>query len=52
MNELSLVRLKIQELKKELFELERKERRLEQEEMAKQEKYVYSGQDLDVYLGE
>lgn len=53
MNELSLVRLKIQELKKELLELEMKERRLVQEEMTKQGKFVYSGQGtLDVYLGD
>ena len=53
MDELSLVRLKIQELKKELLKLEMEERRLMQEEIAKQGNFVYSGQGtLDVYLGE
>lgn len=53
MNELSLVRLKIQELRKELLELEMEERRLVQEEMAKQNMLVYSGKGtLDIYLGE
>lgn len=53
MNELSLVRLKIQALKKELLELEMEEWRLVQEEKLKQENIIYSGQGtLDVYLGE
>lgn len=53
MDELSLVRLKIQELKKELLELEMEERRLVQEEMAEQGNLVYSGNGTSkVFLGE
>lgn len=43
MDELSLVRLKIQELRKELLELEMQEKRLEQEKMDKEGRIVYSG---------
>lgn len=46
MNELSLVRLKIQELRKELLELEMEERRLVQEEKGKNKYIAYLGDVL------
>jgi len=54
MNELSLVRLKIKELREELFKLEQEERRLVQEELAKENRYCYcgDGKHIDVYLQE
>lgn len=43
MDELSLVILKIQELRKELLELEMRKRRLEKEQMDKEGRIIYSG---------
>lgn len=52
MNELSLVRLKIKELREELFKLEREEIRLVQKELAKENRYYYcdNGKNIDLYL--
>lgn len=43
MNELSLIRLKIKELKEELLKLEKEEKRLVQEQLAKENRYYYLG---------